>query len=97
MINNLFLNYQVKSNSDIKLRVNDNDKYKRLYVSKKLIGEYLALSDKGEVILSSKEEGGLKVNNQAFISLNRLSDNDYQELKALNLAYDKGCLSIIDK
>lgn len=97
MINNLFLNYQVKSNSDIKLRVNDNSKYKRLYVSKKLIGKYLALSDKGDVILSSKEEGGLRVNNQAFISLNRLSDNDYQELKALALSYDKGCLSIIDK
>lgn len=103
MINNYFMNYKAKNNSDNKLRLykSDKSKNKRLYVSKYLIGEYLILSD-GEdrksliVELSDKKEG-LKVNNQGFISLNKIPDEVYNRLLNKALVYSKKIYKIINR
>lgn len=104
MINNYFSDYKSNSNSDNKLRLYKSDKSnnKRLYVSKYLIGKYLILSDnksdnKSLIVELSDNKSGLKVNNQAFISLNKLSDNVYNKLLSKSIIYGDKINKIINK
>lgn len=102
MINNYFSDYKSNSNSDNKLRLYKSDKSnnKRLYVSKYLIGKYLILSDndnKSLIVELSDRDNGLKVNNQAFISLNKLSDNVYNKLLSKSIIYSDKINKIINK
>lgn len=93
-MSNLFSNYKSKSNSDVRLRVNNSLNHKRLYVSKRLAGQKLIVNEKGIVSIS---DSGLKVNNQYFISLNRMSNSEYKHLLSLNLKYSKAVSDLIAK
>lgn len=104
MINNYFSDYKSNSNSDNKLRLyRGKGNNKRLYVSKYLIGKYLILSDNKSdnksliVDISDKKSGGLRVNNQKFISLNKMSDNVYNKLLNKSLVYSDKINKLINK
>lgn len=88
---NYFMNYKSLNNRKSDLRFYGKGKIKRLYVDKSLSGKYLYLcdnKDNGLMVKIGCKDNGLKVNNQGFISLNRLSDKAWLELSDKPLAYD---------
>lgn len=98
-----FKGYKTKSNKDSELRWYSHGKSKRLYVSKRLVGQYLQArgraDDGGTIIIevSKSCDGALQVNSQHFISLNRLSDGDFKALTGKALVYGTKAKQMINK
>lgn len=102
-VNIYFKGYKTKSNKDSDLRWYSHDKSKRLYVSKKLVGQYIQArgraDDDGTIIIEVTKscDGALRVNSQHFISLNRLTDGDFKVMSSKALVYGTKAKQIINK
>lgn len=100
-VKNYFEGYKTKSNKDSELRWYSHGKSKRLYVSRKLIGQYVKAYSAGGgssiiIELGDPNEYSLKVNNEHFISLSRLSDGDFSDISSKALVYGAKAKQLIN-
>lgn len=99
-MNNYFIGYKAISNKDNSLRLYRKANNKRLYVSRKLIGLKLSLSDNKQgdkLIVSLDNKQGLAVNKQGFISLNKLDNKIIDKLIDKPIEYSKALSDKISK
>ena len=66
-------------NGNGKIRLYHKNKIKRLYLNdKELVNKKINIDDNYNIIID--EKNGVKVNNQMFISLNKIDDYRWEEL-----------------
>ena len=71
----------LSKNGGVSYRV--DKKNKRVYLDKKYIGKKIDISKNGDIIEVDKNAGGVIVNNQSFISVAKMSNEDIEKMASV--------------